>query len=71
MHEAGGPEMVVDLLDADRLAGEDLAEVDLLAVEQMRPQVVAVWSHHFNAVDCRCGPAANLELQCGLLVEGS
>jgi hypothetical protein len=33
MHEAGKPEMVVDLLDADGLAGEDQTEIDLAAIE--------------------------------------
>lgn len=31
--------MVVDLLDADQLAGEDLAEIDLAPVEADSPHV--------------------------------
>ena len=37
MHEAGEPEPVVDLFDADALAGEDLAEIDLAALEANAP----------------------------------
>ena len=33
VHEGGEPKMFVDLFDSDGLAGEDLAEVDFLAVE--------------------------------------
>jgi hypothetical protein len=33
MYEAGEPNMLVDLSDSDLLPREDLAEVDLLAVE--------------------------------------
>lgn len=33
VHETDGRDVVVDLLDADGLSGEDLAEVDLPALE--------------------------------------
>ena len=33
MHEDSEPDALVDLFDSDLLAGEDLAEVDLLSVE--------------------------------------
>ena len=32
VHEAGQPDMVLDLFDADGLTGKDEAEVDLLAI---------------------------------------
>jgi hypothetical protein len=37
VHEAGEPEVVVDLLDADRLTSEDQAEVDLVVLEADAP----------------------------------
>ena len=33
IHEADEPNLLADLLDADALAGEDGAEIDLLAIE--------------------------------------
>jgi hypothetical protein len=33
VHKADEPNLVADLLDADALAGEDDAEIDLLAIE--------------------------------------
>jgi hypothetical protein len=37
VHEADQPGLVVGLFDADFLAGEDLAEIDLLVVESDAP----------------------------------
>ena len=33
VHEADEPDVLVDLFDSDFLAGEDLAEIDLVSVE--------------------------------------
>ncbi len=37
VHEADEPNLLADLLDADALAGEDGAEIDLLAIEADAP----------------------------------
>lgn len=42
VRNAGEPEMAVELLDADRPAGEDPAAVIFLRLRQMRPQVATV-----------------------------
>jgi hypothetical protein len=42
IHKADHPNLVTDLLDADGLAGEDGAEIDLRRLQQMRPHVVTV-----------------------------
>lgn len=42
MHEADELDVVVGLLDADVLSGEDGAEMILRGLKQMRPQVVTM-----------------------------
>ena len=37
VHEADEPNLLADLLDADALAGEDGAEIDLAAIEADAP----------------------------------
>lgn len=54
MHEADEPDFVGDLLDADGLTGEDLAEVNLATADEMRPQRVTVmvrsWKGYSSSV---------------------
>jgi hypothetical protein len=42
VHEANEPNAVLDLLDADLLAGEDVAQIDLGPLKQIRPQCVTM-----------------------------
>jgi hypothetical protein len=42
IHKADQPDPIADLFDTDALAGEDEAEIDFLALKQIRPHVVTV-----------------------------
>ena len=59
MHEADEPDALVDLFDADVLAGEDRAEVDLAPVEADAPAV----GHGNGVVVQRVGELAEASIR--------